>query len=374
MKATGLSPPLRQNNLIWPPNDGQTAEVSSVELIDGSGLHTALMHIAKRCGVSVKLMQWHPNGAEPEAVFPNARSATSVCQPSGYQEHAEEAVLQASKQAFEGQPWQLYHSSTCCTAVMVLAGGFVTLTVVPQLALSRRYEARWSTLEHSLPFVAACFEQWLATQHAIARARSLSHALGKCGTATILLTCSGEILHANGAAEAILKEKDGLCRQNERLICANFSDTLRLQAALSHFHAAAQTGTETTPVLAVSRASRRSLTVALATVRRDTGVVADRTHAIAYVFDPEQKMSELINPVCQLYGLSNSETKLTCALVAGDTLSKAAERLDLQEQTARTYLKHIFEKTDTHRQAQLVELMLKSAVRLTSDVATTAFT
>src|SRR5690606_12803303 len=56
------------------------------------------------------------------------------------------------------------------------------------------------------------------------------------------------------------------------------------------------------------------------------------------------------------------------------TLSKAAERLDLQEQTARTYLKHIFEKTDTHRQAQLVELMLKSAVRLTSDVATTAFT
>src|SRR5690606_20163867 len=64
----------------------------------------------------------------------------------------------------------------------------------------------------------------------------------------------------------------------------------------------------------------RSLTVALATVRRDTGVVADRTHAIAYVFDPEQKMSELINPVCQLYGLSNSETKLTCALVAGDSL------------------------------------------------------
>lgn len=374
MKAQSLVSDIGQDANIWLPLDERADENTSLGSIDDTGLRAALMHIAQRCSVSIKLMQWHPKGAEAKAVYPWGPSPTSLSQLGVYREHAEEAVLQASRQAFEPQRWQLCRSSTCCTALIALEGGVVTLTVVPQLALSDGSEARWAALERSLPFVAACFEQWLATQHAAARARSLLHALEKCGTATILLSDSGEILHANSAAEAILAEKDGICRLNERLVCANFADTLRLQAALSHFHAAIGAGTETTPVLAVSRANRRPLTVALATVQAGPCIVADGARAVAYVFDPEQKVSDLINPVCQLYGLSNSEAKLTCALVAGDSLSRAAKRLAVQEQTARTYLKHIFEKTDTHRQAQLVELMLKSAVRVSREINTQAFT
>jgi DNA-binding CsgD family transcriptional regulator len=114
--------------------------------------------------------------------------------------------------------------------------------------------------------------------------------------------------------------------------------------------------------------------VALAAVRPEPSAVADEVRAIAYVFDPEQDVSGLITPVCRLLGLSLSETKLACALVAGDSLGTAAQRLGVQEQTARTYLKHIFEKTETNRQAQLVQLMLKNAVRMKSGLRIQAFT
>lgn len=352
---------------------GASERAPPASVAKGDGLDTALTHIAQQCGVSVVLVLWHRKDAEVQVVTRRHPAPTSVCGLTVCREHAMEAVLQSSRQAPGHQRWQLFRSRACCTALIPLAEGIGTLTVLPQPTGSGSVETRWAKFETFLPFVAACFEQWFATQEAITRARNFCHAIEASGTATILLGDNGEILHANGAAETILEEKDGLCRLKERLVCASFTDTLRLQAALSHFHAQLEAGAETTPVLAVSRANRRPLTVALAAVRSDPNPTAGTASAIAYVFDPEQKVSGLINPVCQLYGLSKSETRLACALVAGDSLSSAAQRLRLQEQTARTYLKHIFDKTDTHRQAQLVQLMLESAVRITTSMKIQAF-
>ena len=59
--------------------------------------------------------------------------------------------------------------------------------------------------------------------------------------------------------------------------------------------------------------------------------------------------------------------------MAGESLGVAAQHLGVQQQTARSYLKHIFAKTETNRQADLVQLMLKSAIRLSSYMRTQAF-
>ena len=84
-------------------------------------------------------------------------------------------------------------------------------------------------------------------------------------------------------------------------------------------------------------------------------------------------MTAIVEPVCRLHGLSQSETRLTCALIGGESLGCAAKIIGVREQTARSYLKQIFVKTDTNRQAELVQLMLKSAVRLSSSGVTRAF-
>jgi DNA-binding CsgD family transcriptional regulator len=58
------------------------------------------------------------------------------------------------------------------------------------------------------------------------------------------------------------------------------------------------------------------------------------------------------------YGLTPAEARLAALLAADYSLEEAAEELGLAVGTVRTRLKSIFCKTDTHRQASLVRLLL----------------
>lgn len=59
----------------------------------------------------------------------------------------------------------------------------------------------------------------------------------------------------------------------------------------------------------------------------------------------------------QIFGLTRAEARLALLLVDGSTLTEAAEKLHVSVATLRTQLKAIFDKTHTHRQAELVVLI-----------------
>jgi DNA-binding CsgD family transcriptional regulator len=54
---------------------------------------------------------------------------------------------------------------------------------------------------------------------------------------------------------------------------------------------------------------------------------------------------------------------LAIKIAQGATLESAAGALRIKPQTARSYLKKIFLKTDTNRQSDLVRVLLASTVR-----------
>ena len=54
------------------------------------------------------------------------------------------------------------------------------------------------------------------------------------------------------------------------------------------------------------------------------------------------------------FGLSRGEARLVALLFAGASLRSCAQALGIKYETARTYLKSAFQKTGTHRQAELV--------------------
>ncbi len=62
----------------------------------------------------------------------------------------------------------------------------------------------------------------------------------------------------------------------------------------------------------------------------------------------------------QLFELTGSEAKLVGHLVEGESLADTADLMGLTVNTARTYLKRIFSKTSTSRQAELVCVVLNS--------------
>ena len=61
-------------------------------------------------------------------------------------------------------------------------------------------------------------------------------------------------------------------------------------------------------------------------------------------------------------GLTPAEAGLAQALAAGQSLHEYADAAHVTCETARWRLKQVLAKTDTHRQAELVRLLLTSAV------------
>lgn len=319
--------------------------------------------IARQCGTVELVAVWHVGDEEPH-VLGSIRSASVSC--TGIAPWS--ALPRGDRFTFATlaeQSFRFRWNGAGFTMMLPLSTGALEITGTIATADKVRKQACQNALERLHPFIAALFEQWLLTRNAIGRMVHFSQAVESSGIATILLSDHAEIIHANRAAKAILDEQDGLRRCEDRLVCTHYADTQRLQAAMDHFRFSDTAATRSfNPVLAIARAKRRALMMALTAARPGAISGADELGAVAYVFDPDQDMTGILQPACRLHGLSNSETRLTCALVDGQSLKAAAQSMALQEQTARSYLKQIFGKTGTARQAELVQLMLKSAIRI----------
>ncbi len=84
--------------------------------------------------------------------------------------------------------------------------------------------------------------------------------------------------------------------------------------------------------------------------------------AMIFITDPEMQAEVPTDMLQRLYGLTPAEAKLAALLAHGKSVTEAAEELHVTQNTARTHLKHIFQKTGVKRQSELVKLILNSPV------------
>ena len=89
--------------------------------------------------------------------------------------------------------------------------------------------------------------------------------------------------------------------------------------------------------------------------------------AAIFVGDSEsgEDSAELI--LMRLYDLTAAEARLSLGLLEGKGLAWAARQNSISLNTARTHLRHVFQKTQTHRQAELVRMVLRSPAMLRFD-------
>ena len=80
--------------------------------------------------------------------------------------------------------------------------------------------------------------------------------------------------------------------------------------------------------------------------------------AIVFLTDPQATLVLNAALLRRLYGISASECRVAQELLRGQTLQDAARQLHLGENTVKTHLHQLFEKTQTHRQQQLIRLLL----------------
>ena len=85
-----------------------------------------------------------------------------------------------------------------------------------------------------------------------------------------------------------------------------------------------------------------------------------------FIMDPKKRRPPSLEALKQLFDFSNSEAKLAYGLAQGLDVKEVAESMDVTVQTARTYLKNLFDKTATNRQAELVRTLITAVPQVRS--------
>lgn len=191
-------------------------------------------------------------------------------------------------------------------------------------------------------------------------AAAFADALDGLRHGVVLLGPRAEVLWMNRAAAEVLRRKDGLSLQRNELRAATPGASARLHQAIADA-ALAQRGERMAPLpVPVPRPSGRP-PFAVAVSPLPFGMEAITTKAPTMVVTitwAEERPMLPLPELRALLGLTVREAELVQLLVAGDSLTDAARRLSMQPVSARTLLKLVFQKTGTHRQAELVRLAL----------------
>jgi DNA-binding CsgD family transcriptional regulator len=178
-------------------------------------------------------------------------------------------------------------------------------------------------------------------------------ALHRLQHAVVLVGAQGRVLFANRAAEAMLGDAAGLSMREGRVAAGQLSNDAALVRLIAH---AAQNRTGGS--LVITRDGRPSLTViAVPPSAEACGMFCDPPGAILFVKDMERPATQSLARFARHFELTPAEAAVVDEVARGDGITALAKRLGISRTTARTHVQHVFQKTGTHRQAELIRLM-----------------
>ncbi|MBL8176609.1 MAG: hypothetical protein JNK48_18175 [Bryobacterales bacterium] len=169
----------------------------------------------------------------------------------------------------------------------------------------------------------------------------------------IWLDAHGRVAEANSTATGLLAAGDGLRAEKGVLYAGLTGETKKL-----HQMVAAAIGRQIAAVAGSMRVARRSGAPPYAVTVAPVRAAEARHAAIVIVVDPHQPVHIDRRRLSELFALTQTEADLCAHLAEGLSLAEIAAEMCITTGTARAHLKHIFMKTQTGRQAELVRLLL----------------
>ena len=194
-------------------------------------------------------------------------------------------------------------------------------------------------------------------------AAALADSLDTLSAGMFMVDASGRIVHANASGHSMLAEAKVLRSVGGHL---GAIDSLANQALLESFAATESgdpaLGRKGIAVPLKARDDERYVANVLpltSGTRRKAGISYS---AVATVFVHKAAL-ELSPPeaIVKEFKLTPAELRVLFAIVEIGGVHESAEALGISEATARTHLRHLFEKTGTSRQADLIKLVAKYA-------------
>jgi DNA-binding CsgD family transcriptional regulator len=168
------------------------------------------------------------------------------------------------------------------------------------------------------------------------------------------------VINLNSAAERILRAEDGLYMQSGRIAATSTRAEQELHSAIQNALAGEPSTIRTGRSLTCVRPSGKRPYVihVLPSHRRDADEPLRQPMALVLIIDPDDEPEPTAALLRRLYRLTEAEAAVAIHVMRGADLKEISEELSISYTTVRTHLQHVFDKTDTHRQAELVRLLL----------------
>ena len=191
--------------------------------------------------------------------------------------------------------------------------------------------------------------------HQRVTASTLRAALDAMSAAAVIIDPAGRIRFANMAAQAEL-ERGSLVRVSKGRLLGQTSEALKLLGEITASDSAHyQRGRDAL----LKEASGRTLHVVWASLDQAGEELGSPLLLLLRELD-----AELQTPLVatrSLYHLTTGETQVLAQVLNGHSLPEAAEILGVARSTVKSHLDAIYRKTNTHRQADLVHLVMSLA-------------
>ena len=168
-----------------------------------------------------------------------------------------------------------------------------------------------------------------------------------------LLDRNSRVLRMNALAQAMIAAEDGLHMQLDSL------HTSEGRLAVDEY--LDRPGPAQPRTIRIDRyLAERPLSAMMTTVPAEWRDPEHRDGAVLLVLDdPEWVMCPPDASLIELFRLTHGEARFVRTLVQRGSLQKASSTLSISPETARRHLKSVFEKTGTHSQSELIQLLVR---------------
>ncbi len=198
--------------------------------------------------------------------------------------------------------------------------------------------------------------------------RAAVDALNRWSLGVILVNSKGLVLLMNRSAETLLNQKDGLLLDRRGLRTSRSIENTILRGLIQGAIQVSLGGNGGSPGGAISLSrpsSKRPLSVLVTPACPNSHLfpVADAS-AVVFVSDPESMAESSAEILARLYSLTPAESAVASLLMQGKSTEEAAETLGISKNAVRFHIKHLFGKTGTRRQGELIRLLLTGPAQI----------
>ncbi|MBF8221099.1 response regulator [Halomonas sp. 328] len=234
-------------------------------------------------------------------------------------------------------------------------------TIDARLRQVRRMRAKATREIHELRQAMAKLRQEASTQ----AFEGATRALDLVAPGMLLLDHQGRVLFANRTARELAAGDNGL-RLGERLGAVQPGQAQQLRQALRQAIAASHDRREEVFCLRLPRLGERHnlLVMACALGQDEPSQCEQKPAVVVLLSDPEKRARVPRQVLASLFGLTPTEARIALALAEGWRTEEIATQMGISPTTVAFHLRNLFQKTDTHRQAELIALVLAGAMTL----------